>query len=378
MIGILTFYWADDYGGMLQAYALKRQLELLGERAECIPYAPVRLTGRYWLCPLYVDRKDGELQYFFQRRLLKWNLSLGLDHWRRRRLMRTFRHRYLTRKLPIRSVRGISLSPYQTVFVGSDQIWNPDITVGLDDAYIGNIPRKGDCRLVSYGASLGGNPLSADERRKFAQYVGSFFAVSLREQTEVSRIEQLLGKKVWNVLDPVLLLERTEWERILKRDTGGEAIVLCTTERDEALLEYAFSLSKDSGKKIISLSRPSLLSRRFHDGKDIPGIEVCIACGPAEFLGYIQSAYCVLTNSFHAMAFSILWEKPFLAFRHNIRSIRQEDLLRKLGLLSHLAGADKPGDVMEIWTGTDWEQVRTRLTKEREVSRRFIMDNIKQ
>ena len=47
MVGILTFHWADDYGAMLQAYALKRQLELLGERAELIPYAPVKLTGRY-------------------------------------------------------------------------------------------------------------------------------------------------------------------------------------------------------------------------------------------------------------------------------------------------------------------------------------------
>ena len=129
MIGILTFYWADDYGGMLQAYALKRQLELLGEKAEFIPYAPVRLTGRYWLCPLWAERKDSGLHYFFHRYLFKQNLLLGRSYWRRRRMMRAFRYRYLTKRLPVRSVKYLSLQPYQTVFVGSDQVWNPDITI---------------------------------------------------------------------------------------------------------------------------------------------------------------------------------------------------------------------------------------------------------
>ncbi len=376
VIGILTFYWADDYGGMLQAYALKRQLELLGEKAEFIPYAPVRLTGRYWLCPLWAERKDSGLHYFFHRYLFKQNLLLGRSYWRRRRMMRAFRYRYLTKRLPVRSVKYLSLQPYQTVFVGSDQVWNPDITIDLDDAYIGNIPRRGDCRLIAYGASLGGNPLLADERKKFARHVCGFSAVSVREETDVPRIERLLGRKVWNVLDPVLLLGRAEWEKVSKRYTCEGAIVVCTTQPDELLLDYVRSLSKDSGRKIISLSRPSNLSGHFRDGKAIPEIDVRIESGPAEFLGYIRSAYCVLTNSFHAMAFSILWEKPFLCFRHSTRSARQEDLLRKLGLLSHLVGPDKPGNVMEIWSGTDWKQVRRRLAEARELSRRYIIENM--
>ena len=53
MIGILTFFWADDYGAMLQAYALKHYLEKMsGRNVKIIPYAPVKLTGRYWLYPV--------------------------------------------------------------------------------------------------------------------------------------------------------------------------------------------------------------------------------------------------------------------------------------------------------------------------------------
>ena len=59
MVGLLSFHWADDYGAMLQAYALKHYLESLGEEAEFIPYAPFKFTGRYWWMPLYAFLKKG-------------------------------------------------------------------------------------------------------------------------------------------------------------------------------------------------------------------------------------------------------------------------------------------------------------------------------
>ena len=375
-IGILTFHWADDCGAMLQAYALRRRLELLGERAEIIPYAPVKLTGRYWLCPLWAVPGEGGLRCSFQWNLFKQNLLLGRQYFARRRHMRAFRHRYLTPRLPIRGAEKISLFPYKTVLIGSDQVWNPDITVDLDDAYIGNIPRRGSCRLVSYGASLGGNSLSPEQRQAFSRYVGEFSAVSLREQADTAWVGRLLGRQVRSVLDPVLLLERPEWERIAKDFGVGDAVVLYLTEPNEALLRCARALSAYLGKRIVSLSRPPYLSERFQDGKPVPGVDIRADAGPAEFLGCLRDACCVLTNSFHATSFSILLEKPFLTFPHSTRNLRLEDLLRKLGLLSHLTETDRPDGAMEIWTGTDWDQVRARLAAEREASVRFLMEAI--
>ena len=214
MVGILTFHWADDYGAMLQAYALKRQLELLGERAELIPYAPVKLTGRYWLCPVCADRRPEGLHYYLNRYMLARHLSMGGSFWRRRQKMRAFRRTYLTARPSIRRAADISLAPYKTVFVGSDQVWNPDITVDLDDAYVGGIPRRGDCRLAAYAASLGGNPLLPEDREKLAKCVGGgFSAVSLRERTDADWVEKLIGRPVRDVLDPVLLLDRAERAR---------------------------------------------------------------------------------------------------------------------------------------------------------------------
>ena len=376
MIGILTFYWADDYGGMLQAYALKRQLELLGEQAEFLPYAPVKLTGRYWLCPLMAVREENSLRCFFWRSVLKQNLLLGGRFFARRRRMRAFRREYLTAKRPIRRAEALSLLPYKTVFVGSDQVWNPAITVDLDDAYIGNIPRRGSCRLVSYAASLGGAVLSPEDQEKFIRYVSGFDAVSLREQTGAAYVSRLLGRETRSVLDPTLLLERPEWERIAKDPGCGDAIVLYVTERNDALVRSAYALSSYLGKPIVSLSYPHQLSGSFHSGRTAPGIRVRTEGGPTEFLGALRSAYCVLTNSFHGTVFSILLEKPFLAFPHSTRNARLRDLLDKLGLLSHMTETDRPENAVSVWEETDWASVRALLAAEREFSRRFLAENI--
>lgn len=369
MIGILTFYWADDYGGMLQAYALKHRLELMGERAEMVPYAPIKLRGRYWLCPLCAERKDGGLRYFFHRYMFQENLRQGWSFWVRRWAMGRFRRKYLTERRPARNVRNL-LAPYRTVLVGSDQVWNPDITVDLDDAYIGNIPRREDCRLVAYGASLGGKRLLEGDREKFVRHVKEFAAISLRERTDADYVEELLGRRVRDVLDPVLLLDAAEWRRAAKPPRERGYILLYLTEYHEPLLRCAQALSKELGRELLSLSRPSTLA-----GGCAPPVQTRSA-GPAEFLGYLEHADCVLTNSFHGTAFSILLEKAFLAFRHSTRNNRLEDLLNKLGLSSHMMEEAQPEEALKRWAETDWEEVRRRLAEERERSLRFLAESL--
>lgn len=375
MIGILTFYWADDYGAMLQAYGLKRQLQLLGEQVEFIPYAPFKLTGRYWLYPLCAVPKNGKLHYYIHRNMMKRNFLMGKKFWVRRHNMRAFRHKYLTAQLPVRSTDKISFKDYKTVFIGSDQVWNPEITVDLDDAYIGNILHRGNCRLSAYGASMGGVTLSESDRQKFEEYVGKgFFSISMREQTDAAHVEKLLGRSVCSVLDPVLLLERAEWEKLGKLPSEQDYILLYMVERNSNLLSCAKVLSAQTGKKIISVSNSAFLKA---DGVDLSReIRTQLECGPAEFLGYLQNAYCVLTNSFHGTAFSILLEKPFLSFRHSTRSIRQEDLCCKIGLDSQLVQMPQSNEIQRILKNIDCDETRKRLSKEREHSKQFIIENI--
>ena len=84
----------------------------------------------------------------------------------------------------------------------------------------------------------------------------------------------------------------------------------------------------------------------------------------------------MLTNSFHGTAFSVLLEKPFLAFPHSAKNARLRDLLEKLGLSSHLLETSRPEEALALWAATDWAPVRARLAAEREASIRFLAENI--
>jgi hypothetical protein len=113
MIGILTFHWADDYGAMLQAYALKTYIKGLDRgEVEVLPYAPVKLAGRYWLFPVTGIEMNRKIVYFFGAWGFVKNVSHMYAYLKRRKSMRNFRQRYLTSKAEVRKAGRLSLKVF--------------------------------------------------------------------------------------------------------------------------------------------------------------------------------------------------------------------------------------------------------------------------
>lgn len=372
MIGILTFYWADDYGALLQAYALKYYLEKTSDKeVVIIPYSPVRLSGRYWLFPIIASQDHDKIKYFLYRSRFYNNLCHFPVFIKRKWNMRIFRHKHLTGKSPVRNGKKISLEKYSFAFIGSDQVWNPEITVGLDDVYTGNISRKGNCKLIAYAASLGSDKLPLQYSEKFATAVrNNFYAISLREKTAVPFVESLLNRSVTNVLDPTLLLEKQEWINAGREISARGYILFVSTEMNGKMLESLHALARKTGKKIIQLMP-------FVHNNTADSVETHIECGPAEYIGYFQNADYVITNSFHGMAFSVIFEKQFWVFSHSSKNARLESLLKKLNLESRLIKPENEQNISEIDTKIDWKTVRILLEKEKKISFGFI-DNILQ
>lgn len=371
MIGILTFYWADDYGAMLQAYALKYYLQKAsGKKVEIIPYAPVKFTGRYWLCPIVANCIQGKLKYCVIKYRLKRNISYLEAFLQRRKNMRHFRRKFLSRKVALRKSKKVSLKKYSYTFVGSDQVWNPEITVGLDDIYIGNIKKLGKSKLIAYGASFGGNDIPEEYHSKLVESVGNNFAsISLRERSAVPFLERLLNRSVTDVLDPTLLLDREEWEKIGVLPQEKDYILFIHTEHNIQMFEYLYQMSVELQKKLIQISVPEPEQRA-------EWIDVQIEGGPSEFIGYFQNANCVITNSFHGTVFSILFEKQFLVFSHSNKNARLENLLKKLGLKSRLIEHENGATKKDMLNTINWGHVKELLNKEKEKSIRFIYDNL--
>lgn len=373
MIGILTFHWADDYGAMLQSYALKYYLGRVSkEKVEIIPYAPIKLTGRYWLYPVVGTEVGKKIKYSLISYTFIRNISYLSEFIKRRRYMRDFRHHYLTGKPAVRNIRRISLKKYSAIFVGSDQVWNPEITVGLDDAYMGNIKEKGNCKLIAYGASFGGEVLPERYHAYFMKSISeNFSVVSLREKSAVPFVRSFFQGNVTDVLDPTLLLEQKEWKKIGKLPQEQGYILFIYTEYNERMFQYLHDFSEEVQRKVVQISMP-------WPGQIRDWIHLEIKGGPSEFIGFFQNAEYVVTNSFHGMVFSILFEKKFLVFSHSDKNARIENLLDKLSLSSRMVKSGSMPEKGRMEEKIDWMYVKKLLEKEREYSAEFIRNALVQ
>lgn len=395
MIGILTFYWADDYGAMLQSYALKTYLNKYG-KAVLIPYFPRNLRGRYGLiCYNRADNLPRRLYKMARRQLKPKAFYYNL---KRKRGMNGFRRAYLTdEKRHLASSNEIYRYSREidTYVVGSDQVWNPEITEGFQEGYFCTFRRyRGDhVRCVSYAASIGMEKLEKKYDEELSGLLANFDMISIREPLSEPYLAKRWGKKPEVVLDPVFLLEKKEWEEILEklpkkalnamiygRDGGRRFsyekavsskrgyIAVYDTEYLPEMAEYLNKLEKDSGLFVVVIHAMEKTYRWTESEK------LLIGQSPLEFLAILYHASYVVTNSFHGTALSIILKKQFVTFPHSTRGARMRDLLRIAHLEDRLVtGKEK---AVRIEEKIDWDEAGQALEKEIIHSKAFIQNEI--
>ncbi len=385
-VGILTFHCADNYGAMLQAYALKQYLCDHGIHTEIAAYEPPFMTGRHWWIP-YIPQKNGTGRRWrdwiccMYNSFVRWmfNVFQKQDFFRRRANMRNFRRRYLldTGQKRILFTKRLKRLPYSHYIVGSDQIWNPEITVGLRKAYFGAFENRRKKKVIAYAASLGGAKLSPEYDREFAELLCAVDAISLREAEAVPYVKQFCEKSVEAVLDPVFLLDREQWAQIERCPKRKGYILIYLAEINEALNRYASALSEAKGLPVVKIPGVELFSSKLKGsaGAVDENFEMESVAGPAEFLGLIHNADYVVTNSFHMTAFSIIYRKQFVVFPHTDRSARLRNILRIYGLEDRLY---REGQDISIDASIDWKEADRRAGKEKQMSKTFLMKHLEE
>lgn len=371
MIGILTFYWADDYGALLQSYALKAYLSRY-QKTILIPYVPWRLRTRYRVA-LYQEN-DGFWRRGYQitRTLMSRTFYHDLEAKCR---MSRFRKKYLTNGLRVLSTSeditkfGKNIHAY---VAGSDQIWNPEITEGFQEGYFCTF-RKGNKkgkRYIAYAASIGTESLEEQYNGPLAELLKNFDAISLREAQSVPYIKKLYDKELTVALDPVFLLGKQEWEKLLKsgRKRSEGYIALYYTEYNQEMAEYLQYLEACTGLYVL------ILNPKKEDYRWSKKQRYAAGCGPVEFLEQMYHAEYVVTNSFHGTAMSIIFHKQFLAFPHSTRSARLTNILRTFHLESRMP--DGEGLSAQIDEKIDWIKVDMALWGEIRHSKEFIKNEI--
>ncbi len=369
-IGILTFHCADNYGAMLQAYGLKTWLRGHGFDAGIVPYAPFYMIRRHWLIQLpdlrgknLVRRVRGSIGQTWR------NMQILPELLRQRKRMRDFRREELdVSGLPMRWIWQFRFRKYRVYIVGSDQVWNPAITFGLRRAYFGAVPGKRE-KVISYAASLGMPELLPEYQDEFARLVRNVDLISVREEDSAAFVEKMSAKQVYAMPDPALLLTKKQWEEAqapCPLPDGFRYILYHATEARREMADYARELAAARGIKVIQIC--------YRKGECIPGFQPILTAGPGEFLTYIHRAEYVVSNSFHGLAISIQFKKPFTAFTYSRSGIRIQELLKLSGLTDRFYNGDGAGIAQ---TPIPWDAVEANISRAAKRAEDFLCAGLK-
>ena len=329
-IGILTFHRAHNYGAVLQAFALCEYLNTNGYEAEIIDYYPNNidqskntLLRRSYKTAMKIFRSV--VKPTTQRRLCKFN---------------KFSNIYKLSDKPFYGDVEIFECPprYNVLISGSDQILNTVLT-GKSCAYYLSFAYK--CKKISYASSFGRENVSDLERQWVREYLSTFDALSVRESSAADIIEKEISIRPKLVVDPVFLLSQEKWGELINaqdNQTHSDNYIFVYAMEDTPQLRRGIEIAR---RQFPKQSATVVLGGNFSfpiDGK------IDKTCGPVEFIDYIRNATCVVTNSFHGSAFSIIFGRPFVSVAHSSRGTRLENLARIAGYHQFLLNKDFDND----------------------------------
>lgn len=304
----VTFHRAHNYGAVLQAYALQKFLENNFKfETFCLDYYPEYLKAK-----IFEIKKSENILLSILR-----NIITSYSRIKRKKKFDDF----IENKIKIIKYNKSNTEDNNIYIVGSDQIWNEDITDNkLDPVYFLDFTKSK--HKYSYAASIGKNNadyLAIINKLKNFKYVG------VREEKSKLILTANGYKNVIHTIDPVFLLEKQEYEKISIYPSFKDYILIYTLETTDKVRKKITLLKKTHhGIKTVSIGT---FKNIYNTDKHYSSI------GPEEYLGLIQNARFIITNSFHAIAFGIIFQKNLIYIPlKNGRGERIENLLKIAGL----------------------------------------------
>ena len=293
-IATIAFHRAINYGALLQVYALQKKIDELGGECTILDYRNDLLESRHKMMKLS-DCKTGKeyIRYIF----------LSHNYNKKYKAFREFSSRYLNLSKPYLNLEELQKDSiyYDKFITGSDQVWNHTITNNdrtffLD--FLDDISKKN-----SYAASFGFEEIPQELVGSFRDMLKDYNQMSVREMQGAEIIKHLLNKEIPVVLDPTLLVSKEEWHVISDPYTKhNDYILVYGFSGSNRLVDFAYDLSKKTGCKIIQIANPYFKKANVRYER---------AASPERFLGLIENAKYIVTNSFHGTAFSINLNKQF-------------------------------------------------------------------
>lgn len=353
---LLVTLQSANIGNRLQNYALQKVLESKGCDVYTPTYNPPEYDTGKKRIKLYIKTVLGKLgikkyayQYLKREREKKYKF---------------FDKTYISNKLKIsfNKVEKMNWDQYDLAIVGSDQVWhrwshNPN---ELRYFYLEFMPKT---KRVAYAASFGFEEFSKEDKVLHEKGISSIRLLSARELSGKLLMEKISGKEVELVLDPTLLLLRDEWKKIEKtpqyKIEGKFMVVYFLGEKTKQYMNIIRKLASERKLYIIDILNIKNPQHFFTT--------------PDEFIWLINNADCVITDSFHAVAFSIIFHKEFIVFKRVQEGF--DNMFGRIITLLKICGLENQDDeecISNIGKKIKWEEIDKRIKTKRQCSLKYL------
>lgn len=362
-IGVVTFHHAKhSYGASLQAFATVRVLRNMGYDVELISYenayeqASIKDHGVSVKKKFILYLNKMARMYLYNGRKDPYLKSENLDHI----------YGCVTNKVysNVAQMQGLY---YDVLLVGSDQVWNPEVTGYLDDVFLlmfGKAKRR-----VSYASSMGSHRLNGYERSLFKKGLDMFTSISVREAYAKEQLQPLVDRNIKVVADPTLLMTKEEWRNefaINENSERGSQPYILTYFVGGNLTSYW----NDVKKYVDELKLP-LWNIQSHSKKRGNVDRVIYAATLDEILSLLSNAALIITDSFHGTAFSINFQRQFVALLNKKNPVRVIDLLKSVGLSNRINI-----DTKHVMDNINFEEVTEQLASIRDDSIQWLKNAV--
>lgn len=363
-IGIINFHCAHNYGAMLQAYALQKEVNKNGYEGIIVDFQPDIIMRCYKLWDIRKLRHPREvLRTIINYKSLKLKYNV-FEKFKKENMKLTKTTKQIKKS-------DFNSNEFYAFICGSDQIWNMDLNGGLTE-YLLSFIEDPKIKKISYAASIGSNKIKDKYIEVMKKELEKFESISMREDDAISIMKSTFNIDATHVLDPVFLLNVGEWDEVASKkiEVDGKYVLLYGLEEND-LFEKTFKFIKENTKfKIINISPAKKVSKYID--------ETLYNVGPSEFIGLLKNSEVVFTNSFHGTCFSIIYGKKFFVIGHSELNSRIESILRLTGLESHII--DKNIVTIEEFNKTinfDYDRVKRTLDNEILKSKKYLIEALK-
>lgn len=337
---VLTFHKEVNYGAIFQTLALQTILKKFGDAAVLdfdMKNKNNSLSLRSFVYKLAEKKKAQVLQSFLKKNV-----------------------RFTPKVKNVSDIQRVC-KDCNNIIVGSDQVWAKDIVKDYFDIYTLNFELNSNTNKISYAASIGKENIDSNAIDSLTKSLSNYKSISVREENAKKMLEKHGVRHVEVTLDPTLLLKAEEWDKYsIENNKYSNYIFVYMLEINESIINSVKELRDKTNMKIICLNNKN------HFGENT----VCLPfCSPGMFLSLVKNANYVITNSFHGTCFSIVYNKRFGVHLHTTKSVRQRELLDKLGLNCAIIN----NDISKIIdTNYNYEKVNDKLDELRNKSISFI------